>query len=108
MLSRNDMLLLDSGGQYLDGTTDVTRTIHTGTPTPYQREMFTRVLKGNIGVDSRCFIAGTQGCLLDSYAREHLWSVGKDFIHGIYVTMKYYNRRYYFNMYYKYMILLPT
>ena len=83
MLSRNDMLLLDSGGQYLDGTTDVTRTIHTGSPTPYQKEMFTRVLKGNIGVDSRCFIAGTQGCLLDSYAREHLWSVGKDFIHGI-------------------------
>ena len=78
----NDMVLLDSGGQYRDGTTDVTRTFHTGTPTPVQREMFTRVLKGNIAVDSRVFIQGTVGCHLDSYAREHLWAIGKDYIHG--------------------------
>ena len=81
-VGRDDMVLLDSGGQYLDGTTDVTRTFHTGTPTPLQREMFTRVLKGHIGVDSRVFIQGTAGCQLDSYAREHLWAIGKDYIHG--------------------------
>ena len=78
----NDLLLLDSGGQYLDGTTDVTRTLHLGNPSNYQKDMFTRVLKGHIGVDSRVFPVGTPGCLLDSYAREHLWAIGKDFIHG--------------------------
>jgi Xaa-Pro aminopeptidase len=81
-LGANDMLLLDSGGQYLDGTTDVTRTIHTGTPSSDQIEMFTRVLKGNIGLDSRVFPVGTAGCVLDTYAREHLWAVGKDYLHG--------------------------
>ena len=82
MVTNNDMLLLDSGGQYIDGTTDVTRTIHLGTPTSYQIEMFTRVLKGNIGIDSRIFPVGTAGCFLDTYAREHLWAIGKDYIHG--------------------------
>eukprot|EP01038_Epipyxis_sp_PR26KG_P007198 gene7198-9823_t len=82
VLTNNDMLLLDSGGQYHDGTTDVTRTIHTGTPSDYQKEMFTRVLKGHIAVDSRVFPSGTPGCLLDSYAREALWAIGKNFIHG--------------------------
>ena len=77
MLTKNDLLLLDSGGQYADGTTDVTRTVHMGEPTSYQKEMFTRVLKGHIGIDSRVFPQGTAGCLLDSYAREHLWAVGK-------------------------------
>ena len=77
MLTKNDLLLLDSGGQYLDGTTDVTRTVHMGSPSEYQKEMFTRVLKGHIGIDSRVFPQGTAGCLLDSYAREHLWAVGK-------------------------------
>ena len=81
-VGRNDMVLLDSGGQYRDGTTDVTRTFHTGEPTAVQREMFTRVLKGNIAIDSRVFIQGTVGCQLDSYAREHLWAIGKDYIHG--------------------------
>ena len=83
MLGQDDMMLLDSGGQYLDGTTDVTRTFHMGNPSEYQRGMFTRVLKGNIAIDSRVFPAGTAGCMLDSYAREHLWAVGKDFIHGV-------------------------
>lgn len=82
-LTSNDLMLLDSGAQYEDGTTDVTRTIHTGTPTEYQKEMFTRVLKGNIGVDSSVFPAGTPGCLLDSYARMHLWAIGEDFGHGV-------------------------
>lgn len=81
-LTNNDMMLLDSGGQYLDGTTDVTRTFHTGAPSAHQREMFTRVLKGHIGLDSRVFPTGTAGCFLDSFAREHLWAIGKDYIHG--------------------------
>lgn len=76
------MVLLDSGGQYIGGTTDVTRTFHTGIPTGYQKEMFTRVLKGNIGLDTQIFPAGTPGCLLDSFAREHLWKGGKDYLHG--------------------------
>eukprot|EP01035_Chromulina_nebulosa_P016804 gene16804-22286_t len=83
LLTKNDMLLLDSGGQYIDGTTDVTRTIHLGNPSEYQMEMFTRVLKGHIAIDSRVFPSGTPGCLIDSYAREHLWAIGKDFIHGV-------------------------
>jgi Xaa-Pro aminopeptidase len=82
-LSDNDILLLDSGGQYVDGTTDVTRTFHTGTPSAYQREIFTRVLKGHIGIDRQVFPVGTQGCLIDSFAREHLWAIGKDFLHGV-------------------------
>lgn len=82
-LSDNDILLLDSGGQYTDGTTDVTRTFHTGTPSAYQKEIFTRVLKGHIGIDRQVFPVGTQGCLIDSFAREHLWAIGKDFLHGV-------------------------
>lgn len=81
-LTADDLLLLDSGGQYLDGTTDVTRTFHMGTPTDFQREMFTRVLKGNIALDSAVFPAGTPGVLLDSYARQYLWEVGKNYLHG--------------------------
>ena len=60
----------------------MTRTFHTGTPTAHQKEMFTRVLKGHIGLDSRVFPAGTAGCYLDAFAREHLWAIGKDYIHG--------------------------
>lgn len=82
-LTDNDMILLDSGGQYVDGTTDVTRTFHTGTPSAYQKEIFTRVLKGHIGIDRQVFPVGTQGCLIDSFAREHLWAIGKDFLHGV-------------------------
>lgn len=83
VLTSNSLLLLDSGAQYLDGTTDVTRTFHMGEPSSYQVEMFTRVLKGHIAIDRCVFPAGTPGCLLDTYAREHLWRVGKDFIHGV-------------------------
>lgn len=79
---RGVMILLDSGGQYLDGTTDVTRTFHTGSPSDHQKEMFTRVLKGNIGLDTQIFPTGTPGCFLDSFAREHLWKAGKDYMHG--------------------------
>lgn len=84
-LSRADggeMCLIDSGGQYVDGTTDVTRTFHTGNPTEWQKEMFTRVLKGHIALDSCQFPRGTPGCLLDALARQYLWAIGKDFAHG--------------------------
>jgi Xaa-Pro aminopeptidase len=61
---------------------DVTRTFHFGTPTPRQSEIYTRVLKGHMGIDRQIFPTGTPGCLLDSFAREHLWQVGLNFIHG--------------------------
>jgi Xaa-Pro aminopeptidase len=64
------MLLLDSGGQYSDGTTDVTRTLHLGEPSLYQKECFTRVLQGNLNLDSCVFPEGTPGCALDALARQ--------------------------------------
>ncbi len=77
-----DMILLDSGGQYDDGTTDITRTIHSGQPTAHQQRMFTLVLKGHISLDSCIFPAGTPGVLLDAFARRALWSAGRDYSHG--------------------------
>ena len=53
-----------------------------GSPSDYQREMFTRVLKGNIALDSKIFPTGTAGCLLDGLARQFLWEVGKNYLHG--------------------------
>ena len=76
------MLLIDSGGQYEDGTTDVTRTLHLGTPTAFERECFTRVLKGNIGLDSMTFPDGTPGMAIDAFARASLWQAGLDYLHG--------------------------
>lgn len=60
----------------------MTRTFHFGEPSAEQREMYTRVLKGHIGIDRQIFPVGTPGCFLDIYAREHLWQVGKNFNHG--------------------------
>jgi Xaa-Pro aminopeptidase len=78
-----DMLyLLDSGAQYLDGTTDVTRTIAIGTPTAEQRDRFTRVLKGHIALATALFPKGTTGSQLDVLARAALWQAGLDFDHG--------------------------
>ncbi|KAJ1921088.1 hypothetical protein H4219_000946 [Mycoemilia scoparia] len=76
------MYLVDSGGQYLDGTTDVTRTYHFGEPTDWQRECFTRVLKGHIALDQAVFPAGTTGFALDPLARMALWEKGLDYRHG--------------------------
>jgi len=76
------MLLLDSGGQYETGTTDVTRTVHLGTPTAWQKECFTRVLKGNIALDMVVFPEGTPGPAIDAFARTALWQVGLDYLHG--------------------------
>jgi Xaa-Pro aminopeptidase len=82
-ISKKEMFLLDSGAQYLDGTTDTTRTMHFGTPTDYERECFTNVLKGHIELDSLIFPKGTTGQRLDLVARMHLWKNGQDFRHGV-------------------------
>ncbi|PKU33917.1 xaa-pro aminopeptidase 1 [Limosa lapponica baueri] len=110
-LSVNEIYLLDSGAQYnvtgfsvhshfnlsfspiplllaslfasgRDGTTDVTRTMHFGTPSAYEKECFTYVLKGHIAVSAAIFPNGTKGHLLDSFARSALWDCGLDYLHG--------------------------
>ena len=74
--------LVDSGGQYKDGTTDVTRTLHFGTPKPFEKECFTRVLKGQIKVAQAVFPNKIKGNYLDTLARLSLWQVGLDYGHG--------------------------
>jgi Xaa-Pro aminopeptidase len=81
-LAPNMMYLLDSGGQYLDATTDVTRTMILGEPTQDQRHHFTLVLKGHIALGSARFPAGTSGGQLDALARAPLWAHGVDYDHG--------------------------
>ncbi len=76
------MYLVDSGGQYSDGTTDVTRTVYVGTPTQEMKERFTRVLKGHIALATQTFPKGTRGTQLDTLARMHLWRGGVDYGHG--------------------------
>jgi Xaa-Pro aminopeptidase len=76
------LLLVDSGAQYLDGTTDVTRTIAIGKPTAEQCDRFTRVLKGHIAVAQAIFPANTSGTQLDTLARQFLWQAGLDYNHG--------------------------
>jgi Xaa-Pro aminopeptidase len=65
--------LCDSGAQYLDGTTDVTRTLHFGTPTAHEKKAYTLVLKGNIALDTAIFPKGTTGFAIDCLARQFLW-----------------------------------
>ncbi|XP_028828945.1 xaa-Pro aminopeptidase 1 isoform X1 [Denticeps clupeoides] len=81
-LSLNELYLIDSGAQYMDGTTDVTRTVHFGTPSAFEKECFTSVLKGHIAVSAAVFPNGTKGHLLDSFARAALWDSGLDYLHG--------------------------
>lgn len=76
------LFLLDSGAQYKDGTTDITRTIAVGAPTREMRDRFTRVLKGHIAVARAVFPKGTSGSQLDSFARAALWDAGLDYAHG--------------------------
>jgi Xaa-Pro aminopeptidase len=76
------LFLIDSGGQYQDGTTDVTRTVVVGEPTAEMRDRFTRVLKGHIAIARAMFPEGTTGAQLDSLARQDLWAAGLDFDHG--------------------------
>ena len=70
------------GGQYLDATTDITRTVAVGAPTAEMRRQFTLVLKGHIALARALFPVGTTGAQLDSFARQHLWQAGLDFDHG--------------------------
>ena len=81
-LEMNSIYLIDSGGQYLDGTTDITRTVVIGEPTAEMRDRFTRVLKGHIAVATAIFPKGTRGSQLDSFARRPLWEAGLDYAHG--------------------------
>ncbi len=82
VVAPGELFLIDSGGQYEDGTTDITRTIAVGEPTAEMRDRFTRVLKGHIAVARAIFPEGTTGAQLDSFARQFLWAQGLDFDHG--------------------------
>ncbi|KAK7043106.1 hypothetical protein VNI00_008460 [Paramarasmius palmivorus] len=82
MISRNDVYLNDSGGQYRDGTCDTTRTVHFGRPTEEQCEAYTRVLQGHIAIDTAVFPEGTSGLQLDVLARRALWKDGLNYMHG--------------------------
>ncbi|KAN0127203.1 Peptidase M24, structural domain containing protein [Lactarius tabidus] len=82
IIQKDQVYLCDSGGQYLDGTTDVTRTLHFGTPTDQQRRAFTRVLQGHIAIDTAVFPNGTTGYIIDTWARRYLWRDGLDYRHG--------------------------
>ncbi len=81
-LEPGSLYLVDSGAQYLDGTTDVTRTVAIGEPTDEMRERFTRVLKGHIAIATARFPKGTTGSQLDTLARRALWEAGLDYDHG--------------------------
>ncbi|WP_116090871.1 aminopeptidase P family protein [Sphingomonas crusticola] len=81
-LELNSLYLVDSGGQYQDGTTDVTRTVAIGEPTTEMRTRFTLVLKGHIALARAIFPQGTRGSQLDTLARQYLWAAGLDYAHG--------------------------
>ncbi|OEF00275.1 X-Pro aminopeptidase [Vibrio crassostreae 9ZC13] len=81
-LEMNTLYLVDSGGQYLDGTTDITRTIAIGQPSDEMIQQFTLALKGHIGIARARFPQGTRGFQLDILARQHLWAEGFDYDHG--------------------------
>ena len=81
-LEPGSLYLVDSGGQYLDGTTDVTRTVAIGQPEPEHRDRFTRVLRGHIALAVARFPRGTTGAQLDALARQFLWQAGLDYDHG--------------------------
>ncbi len=84
VLAPGSVYLVDSGGQYVDGTTDVTRTVWIGpaTPSAEMKDRFTRVLKGHIALARAVFPKGTRGTQLDTLARQYLWAAGVDYAHG--------------------------
>lgn len=82
LLEPGSLYLVDSGGQYVGGTTDITRTVAIGTPTQEHKDRYTRVLKGHIALATARFPKGTTGTQLDSLARRALWEVGLDYDHG--------------------------
>lgn len=77
------LYLIDSGGQWRDGTTDITRVVAIGAPTDEMRDRFTRVLKGHIAIATAVFPEGTNGGQIDAFARRPLWEAGLDFAHGV-------------------------
>ena len=79
---QDSLYLIDSGGQYADGTTDITRTLAIGTPSDEMRDRFTRVLRGHIALATAIFPKGVRGSQLDSFARRPLWEAGFDYAHG--------------------------
>lgn len=81
-ITPGELYLIDSGGQYPEGTTDITRTVAVGTPPPEAREHFTRVLQGHIALTTTRFPQGTTGAHLDAIARRPLWQAGLDYDHG--------------------------
>lgn len=81
-LQPEGLLLVDSGAQYLDGTTDITRTVTLGNPTAQERRDFTLVMKGHIALGTTVFPAGTRGAQLDALARQFLWKEGLSYLHG--------------------------
>ncbi|CAI9110722.1 OLC1v1010791C1 [Oldenlandia corymbosa var. corymbosa] len=81
-LEPDSIYLFDSGAQYLDGTTDITRTVHFGKPTPHEKSCYTAVLKGHIALGNARFPGGTNGNTLDILARLPLWKYGLDYRHG--------------------------
>ncbi|EHK9018496.1 aminopeptidase P family protein [Vibrio vulnificus] len=81
-LTMDTLYLVDSGGQYLDGTTDITRTVAIGQPSAEMIKQFTLALKGHIGVARARFPNGTRGYQIDTLARQHLWAEGYDYDHG--------------------------
>jgi Xaa-Pro aminopeptidase len=82
VIAPGELFLIDSGGQYEDGTTDITRTVVVGEPSDEMRDRFTRVLRGHIAIARAVFPDGTTGAQLDSFARQFLWAEGLDFDHG--------------------------
>jgi len=82
VIKKDQIYLCDSGAQFMDGTTDVTRTWHFGTPTEEEKRAFTRVLQGHIAIDTAVFPNGTTGYIIDSFARRALWQDGLDYRHG--------------------------
>jgi Xaa-Pro aminopeptidase len=81
-INPDELFLIDSGAQYEDGTTDITRTVIVGAPKPEMLDRFTRVLRGHISIARAVFPEGTTGAQLDPFARQYLWAAGVDFDHG--------------------------
>lgn len=81
-ITTEELYLCDSGGQYKDGTTDVTRTLHFGTPSEFEKECFTRVFKGQVALSTSVFPHKLTGNSLDPRARKFLWDIGLDYSHG--------------------------
>jgi Xaa-Pro aminopeptidase len=81
-LEKEQIYLIDTGGQYKDGTTDATRTVHFGEPSAEQKRCYTRVLQGHMNLAMAVFPTGTPGIMLDAYARQPLWQDGLQYGHG--------------------------